>query len=85
VGGFVGTILAGVFASEIFGGLQGDLAIGSQVATQLGATLITAAYTAAATFVLLKVRGMIVELCVDQQDEAMGLDLSLHNETGYNL
>jgi len=85
VGGFIGTILAGIFASEIFGGLEGDLAIGSQVGKQLGAALITAAYAGVASFVLLKVTGMMVDLRVDQQDEATGLDLSLHNETGYNL
>jgi Amt family ammonium transporter len=85
VGGFVGTILVGVFASEIFGGLEGDLAMGSQVGTQLLAAVITCVYTAVATFVLIKLTGLFVPIRVDANDELEGLDISLHEESGYNL
>jgi Amt family ammonium transporter len=85
VGGFVGTILVGVFASEIFGGLEGDLAMGSQVGTQLLAAVITCVYTAVATFVLIKFTALFVPIRVDANDELQGLDISLHEESGYNL
>ena len=84
VGGFVGTVLAAVFASEIFGGNQGDLSIGGQLGVQLGAALITAAWAGIASFVLLKVTGAIVPLRVEADDESVGLDQTLHGETGYN-
>ena len=85
VGGFVGTILVGVFASEIFGGLEGDLAMGSQVGTQLLAAVITCVYTAVATFVLIKFTALFVPIRVDANDEVEGLDIALHEESGYNL
>ena len=49
VGGFLGTVLAGLFASEIFGGLKGDLAIGRQLGIQLLAASLTALYAAGMT------------------------------------
>jgi Amt family ammonium transporter len=85
VGGFVGTVLAGVFAAGVFGGLEGDLAIGKQVGVQLLAAVITIVYTAAATFVILKLVDLSVGLRIDQEGESRGLDLSLHNEVGYNF
>jgi len=85
VGGFVGTVLAGVFAAEAFGGKQGDLAIGRQVGVQLGASLITIAYTALVSWVILKVVDAVVGLRVTQEHEVMGLDTTLHAEVGYDL
>jgi Amt family ammonium transporter len=85
VGGFVGTVLAGVFASQIFGGLQGDLAIGRQVGIQLFAALLTAGYCAIITFVLAKAIDATVGLRIDELGEQQGLDLSDHGEVGYNL
>jgi Amt family ammonium transporter len=85
VGGFIGVVLAGVFSAGYFGGNQGDLSIGGQVGVQLLAAVITAVYTAALTFVLLKVVDVLVGLRIDEEGESSGLDLSLHNESGYNL
>jgi len=85
VGGFVGTILAAVFAHEMFGGNQGDLAIGSQLGVQLTASVITIVYTAAVTFVILKVLESTIGLRATDEDETRGLDISLHDESGYNM
>ena len=85
VGGFVGTVLAGVFGASAMGGLVDDMAIGSQVGTQLLAALITAAWAAIAGFALLKLTDAIVGLRVDDESESTGLDLSEHEERGYNL
>jgi Amt family ammonium transporter len=85
VGGFVGTVLAGVFAAGFFGGLEGDLAVARQVGVQLLAAVIAVVYTAAATFAILKLVDLSIGLRVDEESESRGLDLSLHNEVGYNF
>ncbi len=85
VGGFLGTVAVGVFAAGRFGGGEGDLAIGAQVGVQLFAAVVAVIYTAVVTYVLLKVTGAIVPLRVDATDESQGLDLALHDETGYRL
>lgn len=85
VGGFIGTVLAGVFGAAALGGNQQGLAIGSQVGVQLTAALITAAWAAIASFGLLKLTDALVGLRVTEDDERMGLDLALHEESGYNL
>ena len=85
VGGFLGTILAGIFAAEFFGGNQGDLAIGHQVGVQLFAALVTVVWAGTISFALLKLTGLIVPLRVDEEDESRGLDLVEHGEAGYNF
>ena len=47
--------------------------------------MATAAYTALATFVILKIVDVVTGLRVDSQTETQGLDLDSHGETGYNL
>ncbi|MBW2243020.1 MAG: ammonium transporter [Deltaproteobacteria bacterium] len=84
VGGFVGTLLAAVFASEIFGGNQGALPIASQFGIQLLAALVTVVYTAAASWVILKSIEALIGLRVHEEDETRGLDVSLHEERGYD-
>lgn len=85
VGGFIGTIMAGIFGAAALGGNQEGLAIGSQVGIQLTAALMTAAWAGIASFVLLKLTDVLVGLRVNEDDERMGLDLALHDEVGYNL
>ncbi len=85
VGGFLGTVLAGVFASQIFGGLQGDLAIGHQVGVQLLCAVVAVAYTAVVSFGLARLVDAVVGLRIDDLGEEQGLDLQQHGETGYNL
>ena len=85
VGGFAGTVLAGVFAASALGGNQTDLAIGPQVGLQLGAALLAAAYTALATWLILKLVGAFTALCIDESGETQGLDLAEHDESGYTL
>ncbi|MBW2314598.1 MAG: ammonium transporter [Deltaproteobacteria bacterium] len=85
VGGFVGTVLAGVFAAEMFGGKEGDLAIVSQVVIQLKASIITIIYTGVVSFVLLKAIDATIGLRVTHEQEVTGLDTTLHAEAGYDL
>jgi Amt family ammonium transporter len=85
VGGFTGTLLVGVFAAGMFGGNQGALAIGSQVLTQLLAALVAIVYTAAVSWLILKLVDAALGLRVTDEDEVTGLDTVLHAEAGYDL
>lgn len=88
VGGALGTILAGVFASNqlgIFSGQGDGLPMGEQVLVQLTGVGATAVYTAVLTFVILKVIDVMVGLRVSEEEETEGLDLNQHNERGYDL
>lgn len=85
VGGFIGTILLGVFMAPVFGGVGGaDFSISKQVGVQLFAGVATGVYTAIATFVILKVVGGLVGLRVSEVEEEEGLDLAYHGEEAYN-
>jgi Amt family ammonium transporter len=87
VGGFVGTVLAGVFAAGAFGGLglPDGQTVAGQVGTQLLAAVITIVYAGGASYALLKLTAVIVPLRVASAEEGEGLDLALHGEAGYNL
>ena len=85
VGGLVGTILVGIFASSAFGGSVQDLNIASQLGVQTFAAVFTALYSVIISFVLLKITDAIVGLRIDEEDEFSGLDLVEHGEVGYDL
>lgn len=85
VGGIVGALLTGIFAASTFGGSKVDLNIGSQLGIQFMGVAITVVYCAIATFIILKVVDVLVGLRVNEEQETEGLDLSQHNERGYNL
>jgi Amt family ammonium transporter len=84
-GGFTGTVLAGLFGAAVLGGNQEGLNILSQVFVQLVAAVIAVVYTLVVSVVILKAIDVLVGLRVSDTDERHGLDLSLHEETGYNL
>jgi ammonium transporter, Amt family len=84
VGGFIGTVLVGLFASTSLGGVKADWAIGQQMFVQLMAAVITAAYSIVITIVILKVLQYAMGLRVTGQAEQQGLDLSEHEERGYS-
>jgi len=87
VGGIVGAMLTGVFASAALGGkgLAEGLTIVDQVIKQgigVGTTLV---YTAIASLIILKVVDWTIGLRVTEEQETEGLDLALHDERGYIL
>ena len=89
VGGMLGTLLAGVFASAGLGVFSGQgyaegMTMSSQLGVQLLGVVAIAAYTAVATFVLLKAIDLLIGLRVTAEDETLGLDQTQHNERGYN-
>ena len=85
VGGIVGALLTGVFAAPALGGFGTVQDIPAQVWVQAKGVGFTILYTTVVTFVLLKLVGLAIRLRVDEEQEAEGLDLALHNERGYNL
>jgi Amt family ammonium transporter len=84
LGGFVGAILTGVFAIEAIGGdgkkglIDGNA---GQVLTQLWGSLVTIAWCAVATFIILKIVDAMIGLRVTTEEEVEGLDINLHGET----
>jgi Amt family ammonium transporter len=88
VGGLTGSLLAGVFAvgalsatPEMPGGISGLLEGNpQQLWAQLYGVAVTALWSGALTFVILKVISIFVPLRVRHEDEVMGLDVSQHGE-----
>jgi len=85
VGGIVGALLTGVFAAPALGGFGEVENIALQLWIQFKGVFFTVVYTAIVTFVILKVIDVVMGLRVTEEEETIGLDLSLHNERGYNL
>ena len=88
IGGIVGALLTGVFASPALGGAgygDGVESLLGQVGRQALGVAITFAYSALVSFVLLKAIDRVVGLRVSGDEETEGLDLALHDERGYNL
>ena len=86
VGGSLGLLLCAVFVSAGLGGMgyADGMGMGSQLGVQAVGLLATAAWTALATWVILKVVGLVTPLRVSEEDEIEGLDLTQHEERGYS-
>ena len=90
IGGILGTLLAGIFISADLGVFSGQgyaegMAMDSQLKVQFIGVLSTLVYTAVLTFVLLKLVNLMVGLRVDDEEETQGLDISQHDERGYDI
>ena len=80
VGGILGAILTAVFASEFIMGDKVPANVLHQLWVQIEGVLATIAYSAIATFILLKMIDLTIGLRVSADDERIGLDLSQHGE-----
>ena len=90
VGGILGTFYAGIFASDALGVFSGQgynegMNMASQTYVQLVGIASTFVYTGIATFILLKLVDKLLVLRVSEEGETNGLDLTEHNERGYDL
>jgi Amt family ammonium transporter len=85
VGGTVGALLTGVFAQKALNGVADGLLFGNaaQVGIQVAAIAAAAAYSGVMSFVLLKVVSLVLPLTASDEDEAIGLDVSMHGEEAY--
>jgi Amt family ammonium transporter len=94
VGGILGALLTGVFASPSLGGagvydyvankVNPDYSIGSQVWIQFQGVLTTVVWSAVVAFIAYKIVDLVVGLRVTEEEEREGLDISSHGETAYN-
>ena len=87
VGGFVGAILTGVFATQVItgsdgveGALYGDW---NQLWIQTFVNFAALVYSGVMTFVLFKIVDKFVGLRVSPKEEGIGLDISQHGEIAY--
>jgi len=91
MGGILGTLSVGIFASSelgIFSGkgfAEGVNGIAQQLGIQFVGVISTLVYTAIITFIILKVVDIIIGLRVTKEEEIEGLDIVLHEERGYIL
>ena len=87
VGGILGTLLTGVFASNALGIFSGqeEIDIAAQVGVQAIGVVATIVYTGIATAVILLVTNALLGNRVSGEHEVEGLDLVSHNERGYDL
>jgi Amt family ammonium transporter len=91
IGGTLGAILTGVFATKEVNDLRMGKAMGlvdgdaGQVMNQLIAVAIAWGLGIVGTLIILKICDLVLGVRVDQQQEMDGLDLSMHGEEGYNF
>jgi Amt family ammonium transporter len=86
LGGTVGALLTGVLAEKAWNGTVDGLLFGNvrQFFVQILAVLVTIAFSAAGTYVLLKLVNLAIPLKVGARDEGLGLDVSQHGEEAYS-
>lgn len=81
VGGIIGAILTGVFAtSAVTGGAEGSL---EQLGVQAISVIATIVYSGIGTFILFYIVNKIIGLRASDKDEAIGLDETEYGETAY--
>jgi len=86
--GIVGTIAVGFFATPLINSaIKGGLIAGNpaQIGIQLLAVLVIGAYAFIMTLIIGKAIDKTIGLRVEEKEEIQGLDLNLHEESGYRL
>ena len=86
IGGIIGAIGTGVFASSSLGGIgyADGVTMGGQVWTQILAVLITIVWCGIGSAILYKIVDVIVGLRPTEEAERQGLDLTSHGEVAYH-
>ncbi len=86
VGGILGTILTGVFATRVINDVAKGQPVGlvdghaGQVLTQIYGVLVVGAFSGIGTWIILKVVDALIGLRVTRDEETEGLDTVLHGE-----
>jgi Amt family ammonium transporter len=85
VAGVTGILFIGFFAQKSWNGVSDGLVYGhaAQLGWQALAVAATPAYAFAATFILLKLIGLVMPLRASEHDEALGMDITQHGEEAY--
>jgi Amt family ammonium transporter len=95
VGGILGALLTGVFASPALGGqgiydyvankMSSDYSIGAQVWVQLEGVLVTIVWSAVVSLIAYKLVDFLIGMRVPEEQEREGLDISSHGESAYHM
>ncbi len=91
IGGTVGAILTGVFATKAVNDMRAGKPMGwidgnpGQALNNLIGAAIAWGLAIAGTWIILKVCDAVTGLRASDQDEIEGLDLTMHGEEGYNF
>jgi len=95
IGGIIGALGVGVFASPDLGGtgvwdyvanaVAPDYSIATQVTSQAWGVGVTLAWSAIVALISYKLVDLIIGLRVTEETEREGLDVNLHGEKAYNL
>ena len=86
MGGVIGTLMAGIFVGILGGaGLAEGMTMGGQVWVQFVGVAATFLYCGVLSWIILKLVDAVIGLRVSPDEETQGLDIVLHDETGYNL
>ena len=85
VAGFVGILFIGFFAQVAWNGVADGLVYGnaSQLADQAVAAVVAPAYAFVATYLLLRLIGLVMPLRATERQEALGMDVIQHGEEAY--
>ncbi|MGA7615184.1 MAG: ammonium transporter [Thermoanaerobaculia bacterium] len=86
VGGLTGALLTGLFAEKSWNGVADGLLFGnpSQIGIQIVASLAVLAWSAGATWAILKLVALVTPLRAEARDQGVGMDLSEHGEEAYS-
>ena len=87
VGSMWGVFATGLFADPLINSAGRGLFYGNpgQVWVQVITIIAVAAYSFIMSFIIFKIIDMIIGLRVNKEAETMGLDITQHEETGYNF
>ncbi|MGH6968009.1 MAG: ammonium transporter, partial [Stellaceae bacterium] len=86
VGGMVGALLVAALAAPVLGGVGygPGMNLGRQIAAQAIGVAVAAAWSAVATFAIVKLLAAVTGLRVSVEEESDGLDLATHGERAYD-
>jgi ammonium transporter, Amt family len=91
IGGTLGAILTGIFATKIVNDLRNGKPMGwvdgnpSQVLNQIEACAFSWGLAIVGTLIILKICDLVTGVRATEAQELEGLDLSMHGEEGYNF
>jgi ammonium transporter, Amt family len=87
IGGFLGTIAAGIFATPAIQSAYSGAISGNprQVWIQFIGAMVVTGYSIIVTYAIYKVIDLLIGLRVSDDEEAMGLDITQHDERGYTV
>src|SRR5215469_10948311 len=85
VGGMVGSLLVAILAASALGGVgyASGMTMERQLIAQVIGVAAAAAWSAVATFVIIKILAAVTGLRVNAEAESDGLDLATHGERAY--